>query len=257
MLSRHEPIESFFADAGGPADQFPAVAWLEPCYGGARQNDGHPPASIHNAESLVASVYNALRGNEALWQSTLFIVVTDECGGFFDPVVPPATTPPGPEAVYQQTIYTQLGFRVPCLLISPWLPAQVDSTTYDHTSWLRYVQRKFGLGPLGERTARATDFAGLILPAPRTDCPPPFVVAPAAPMVAAGPLSDFQGELTKMLVELAVAAGQESPGCKTWADGEALVRHLMPKPASAGIDAPGPARPAPTAGVQSCGCACA
>ena len=241
MLARHEPIESFFADAGGPADRFPAVAWLEPCYGGARQNDGHPPASIHNAESLIASVYNALRSNEALWQSSLLIVATDECGGFFDPVVPPAATPPGPEAVYQQPIYTRLGFRVPCLLISPWLPAQVDSTTYDHTSWLRYVQRKFGLGPLGDRTAHAADFAGLVLPAPRSDCPPPFAVPPAAPVAGAGPLSDFQGELARMLVQLAAAAGRDSADYKAWADVEALVRLL--RPAQSGRDARGPDRP--------------
>ena len=49
-------------------------------------------------------------------------------------------------------------------------------------------------------------------PASRTDCPPPFAVPPAAPMEGAGPpaLSDLQGELAKMLVELTAAAGRES-----------------------------------------------
>jgi phospholipase C len=127
LLARHEPIESFADAAGGP-DGFPSVAWLEPRYGGAQQNDGHPPASIHNAENLVARVYNALRWNESLWQRSLLIVVTDECGGFYDPVVPPHATPPGPDPVYKQLIYNRLGFRFPCLLISPWLPARVGRT---------------------------------------------------------------------------------------------------------------------------------
>ena len=81
-----------------------------------------------------------------------------------------------PSTCTDEFAFNQLGLRVPAILISPWLDAQVDHTIYDHTSLLRYVTDKWGLGPLGARTAQAQSFATLFetCASPRTDAPEPF-----------------------------------------------------------------------------------
>jgi len=58
------------------------------------KNDQHPPTDIMKGELLIARVYNALQNNDALWQSTLFVLLYDEHGGFYDHVMPPATVAP-------------------------------------------------------------------------------------------------------------------------------------------------------------------
>lgn len=67
-------------------------------------NDDHPPHEVREGEFLIASVYNAVRKNEALWlaidlcfivsllcafdirNSTLIVLYFDEHGGLFDHV---------------------------------------------------------------------------------------------------------------------------------------------------------------------------
>jgi phospholipase C len=80
--SRHRPMTEFFADAAGDPGKFPAFAFIEPAYLPPGANDGHPPHDILDADALVASVYNAVRANDALWRSTLLVVLFDEHGGF-------------------------------------------------------------------------------------------------------------------------------------------------------------------------------
>jgi hypothetical protein len=106
------------------------------------------------AEKLIADVYNSLRANPALWQSTLVVILYDEHGGFCDHVVPPIAIPPDDNQ--QEYSFDQLGVRVPALLVSPWVKRGVERTQFDHTSLLKYLIDKWGLGPLGKRTAAAT-----------------------------------------------------------------------------------------------------
>ena len=68
--------------------------------------------------------YESLRASPA-WNETLFIVTYDEHGGFYDHVTPPHGPAPGdvegpsyPDPGYA---FTQLGVRIPTLLISPWI----------------------------------------------------------------------------------------------------------------------------------------
>jgi phospholipase C len=79
----------------------------------------------------------------------------DEGGGFFDHV-PPSTAPPGTPGEYVTTARLPataggirgpigLGFRVPLLVISPFSRGGfVCSDTFDHTSLLRFLERRFG-----------------------------------------------------------------------------------------------------------------
>ncbi len=90
--ANYSHIENFEADVAGPATEFPAYVFIEPQYNGEDANDDHPPYDIMRGQALVARVYNAIRGKEELWRSTLLIVVYDEHGGYYDHVEPPHRT---------------------------------------------------------------------------------------------------------------------------------------------------------------------
>jgi hypothetical protein len=104
--------------------------------------------------------------NEALWQSTLLLVVFDEHGGFYDHVVPPAAIPPD-DAQPSEYTFKQFGVRVPAILVSPWVQAGVVHTQFDHTSLLKYLIEKWDLGELGRRTAAANSVGSVISQSPR------------------------------------------------------------------------------------------
>ena len=175
--ARYFYMHEFFDDARGPAWQFPQFSFIEPRYMGWGQNDDHPPHDIMRAEKLIADVYNAIRGNPELWESTLLVVVYDEHGGFYDHVEPPPATPP--DAHREEYTFDRLGVRVPALLVSPWVKRGVDHTLFDHTSLLRYLIDKWGLAPLGQRAANANSIAEAITAdVPREDTVDRITLAP-------------------------------------------------------------------------------
>lgn len=172
-----------FAEDARDESSFPSYVFIEPRYasGLKKENDQHPPASMTDGEQLIASVYNAIRGNEALWRSTLLVLTYDEHGGFYDHVPPPAAIPP--DANQYPFAFDRFGVRVPTILVSPWLPKGCDDSQYDHTSILRYLIDKYNLAPLGDRTKPSGDpravasFGSKILAQPREDTLPPFPAA--------------------------------------------------------------------------------
>jgi phospholipase C len=175
-LDHFHRFESFFVDAAGPEDKFPQYVFLEPSYGGDDQNDQHPPTDIRKGEYLIAQVYNALLSNPDIWNSTLFVLLYDEHGGFYDHVVPPPAVPPDDEVT--EFAFNQYGVRVPAILVSPWVKKGFVGTTFDHTSLLKYLIDKWALRPdqLGRRVEQASTFAPALqgLNTPRTDAPPAF-----------------------------------------------------------------------------------
>ena len=111
-------------------------------------SDQHPDHNVQQGEIFIASIYNAIRQNPALWESTALLVVYDEHGGIYDHVPPPDCVPDGFVAQPKDTgtgrpfAFDRLGVRVPAVLISPWVPPgtvvsplQPDGTVAD--------QRKF------------------------------------------------------------------------------------------------------------------
>jgi phospholipase C len=163
------PFFLFEHHARGKEKNFPEFVFIEPRYVGFAPNDDHPPHDPFNGQRLIAKVYNALRANSALWKTTLFAILYDEHGGFADHVSPPTAVPP--DGAHDEYTFDRLGVRVPAVLVSPWLARQVVDSPCDHTSLLRSLTEKWGLGPMGTRTAQATDvFAELKrAPAVRTD----------------------------------------------------------------------------------------
>jgi phospholipase C len=174
-LSGYSLVKQFFSDARDETS-FPAFVFIEPKYFGADQNDDHPPHNIFKAEKLIADVYNAVRSNPALWESTLLVVAYDEHGGFYDHVEPPQAVPPDDHR--EEWTFDRLGVRVPAILVSPWVDARVERTVFDHTSLLKYLTEKWGLGPLGRRTEQANSIAvALNQDKPRTGTVP-FIRVP-------------------------------------------------------------------------------
>lgn len=115
--------------------QLPDYSFIEPNYsdhdgdaGALLASDQHPDHDIREGERFIASVYNAIKGNAALWESTALLVTYDEHGGIYDHVPPPACTPDGFVAQPSDTktgkpfLFDRLGVRVPAVLVSPWVP---------------------------------------------------------------------------------------------------------------------------------------
>lgn len=171
----YEKMDTFYEQAAGPAANFPEYAFIEPGYFGAEENDQHPPADVRKGEALIANVYNALRSNADLWNSTLLVIVYDEHGGFYDHVAPPATVAPDNHTT--EYAFDELGVRVPAILVSPWVKRSVVKTVFDHTSLLRYLCDKWNLPPLGARmqasagAMQSRSIGEALSPTLRTDTP--------------------------------------------------------------------------------------
>jgi len=172
--------------------------FIEPNYGNilnGTYEDGssqHPMDDVHGGESLIKLVYEAIR-NSPLWNTSLLIVVYDEHGGFYDSCIPgPACAPNDVKGHSEYNKFgfdfTQLGVRVPAVIVSPLIPAgTVDHTIYDHASVPATLERLWNLKPLTARDMNAADVLGLLtLASPRTDCPA-RLVDPVPPAVKATP----------------------------------------------------------------------
>lgn len=132
--------ERFAADVR--ADRLPAVSWMFPP---ADANE-HPSNSIPAAgANFIANRLNELAANPEVWAKTLFILNYDENDGLFDHV-PPPVAPAGTAHEFVEGVPIGGGFRVPCLLISPWTAGGwVCSERFDHTSILQFLERLTGV----------------------------------------------------------------------------------------------------------------
>jgi hypothetical protein len=200
LYSRYSGMDEFFRDVKNEG-RFPAYTFIEPRYFGSNQNDEHPPSDALRGDDLVARVYNAIRGNDALWKSSLLVVLYDEHGGFYDHALPPKNAEP-PDDHQDDFDFTCYGVRVPAVLVSPWVEAKPDDAVYDHTSILKYAMNKWGVGDLGARAAAANPIASGLLSAPRADTPASIgrpSAARAAGARAAGPLQPHQRALLRFM----------------------------------------------------------
>lgn len=176
-LKQFFKLSQFFNDVTDEAT-FPEYSFIEPPYYEPGAADYHPPHDILEGERLVANIYNAIRGNPALWKSCLLVVVFDEHGGFYDHVSPP--TAKAPDTNTDEYHFDRLGVRVPAILISPFVKTGVIHTQLEHASLLKYLTSKWDLGPLGGRVFAADSFVNNILSTEEPDRLPviPEVTAP-------------------------------------------------------------------------------
>lgn len=105
----------------------------------------HPQYIPARGENYVRTILEGLWANPKVWARSVFILMYDENDGQFDHVPPPVPEPGTPgEFVDGRPI--GLGFRVPCLVISPFSRGgYVCSETFDHTSILRLLEARFGV----------------------------------------------------------------------------------------------------------------
>lgn len=190
-------------------------SFIEPRYFAdtALPNDEHPPHIVTLGEQLIADVYNCLRNGPA-WSKTLLIITYDEHGGCFDHVAPPPATPPSLVPT-QPFNFDRYGVRVPAVLVSPYIsPGTVlrpdGPTPFDHTSIIKTLRLRFGLGPaLTRRDEAAPDLDGALPlaepenPGPSSIDVPPYVPSPAEVAVARQrPPNDMQKALLHLAAHL-------------------------------------------------------
>lgn len=141
-------IEDFVQDAA--RGELPEFTWIEPGYACC---DDHPPHHPGLGQVFLATVLEALF-RSPLWERCLVLITYDEHGGYFDHVPPPTTADDHAEQGFDQ-----LGFRVPALIVGPWVKQGVVKTVFDNTSHLRFVCERWGIEPWTARIAAAASLS--------------------------------------------------------------------------------------------------
>ena len=122
-------------------DKLPAVSWVIPT---SFQSE-HPDYMPADGAAFVAGKIDAIAANPDVWAKTALILSYDENDGIFDhvaPPVPPASTP----HEFVEGLPIGGGFRVPCIIVSPWTTGGwVSSETFDHTSVLQFLENFTGI----------------------------------------------------------------------------------------------------------------
>ncbi|KOT81219.1 phospholipase C [Streptomyces rimosus subsp. pseudoverticillatus] len=120
----------------------------------------HPSWPANYGAWYISKVLDVLTSDPKVWSKTALFITYDENDGFFDHVVPPY--PPADANQGLSTVATEadhykggggyqagpygLGQRVPMLVVSPWSTGgYVCSETFDHTSVIRFMERRFGV----------------------------------------------------------------------------------------------------------------
>ena len=152
------------------------ISYVDPSFvdeGAGTSDDDHPLADVRLGDKVIADVYHAL-ADAGLLDRTILVVTFDEWGGFYDHVPPPVVVDDTDPATVSHTgnvptlgqthpNYGQLGFRVPCVVVSPFgRPAVVGGGPYEHTSSLAMMESLWGLHPLTARDAHARNLLGAL-----------------------------------------------------------------------------------------------
>ncbi|MFF8898856.1 phosphocholine-specific phospholipase C [Streptomyces lydicus] len=138
------------------AGKLPQVSWIA----APEAFSEHPNWPANYGAWYVSQVLDALTSNPEVWSKTALFITYDENDGYFDHIVPPF--PPASADQGLSTVDTSLdhfpgnatyaagpyglGQRVPMLVVSPWSTGgYVCSETFDHTSIIRFLERRFGV----------------------------------------------------------------------------------------------------------------
>ena len=145
-LNYFSGIETYSANIGSWNEFFsslssgslPSVSWVMPVGGGAESVSQHPPENVTQGEVWLERIVNSVMESK-YWDSSAIFVTYDEGGGYYDHVAPPVIDG------------TQLGFRVPLLVISPFSKeGYVSHTLLNHDSLLSFIEYNWGLPALNQ-----------------------------------------------------------------------------------------------------------
>jgi phospholipase C len=129
-----------------------------------------PPSSALAGEAFLAHIFSIYRSSTSesgsnVWNTTL-LIGWDEPGGTYDHVPPGPVPPPDPAAPAGELgfKFDRSGYRVPAILVSPWVPQSVVfNDEYRHTSLIATLRKVWGLGePFTQRDASARTFDDLL-----------------------------------------------------------------------------------------------
>lgn len=122
-------------------DRLPTVSWL--C--SSIEDCEHPAYMPAAGAKFIAGKLDALAANPDVWAKTVVILNYDENDGLFDHV-PPPVPPEGTAGEFIGGLPIGGGFRVPCIVISPWTAGGwVCSQPFDHSSVLQFLERVTGV----------------------------------------------------------------------------------------------------------------
>jgi phospholipase C len=200
----------------------PELTLIDPRYFGLPNlgpNDDHPDHDVSLGQQLMKDVYEALRASPD-WEQTLFVIVYDEHGGFYDHF-PVPTDVPNPDGLVSDSPafdFTRLGPRVPAIFISPWIERNTvvhtpngptPTSQFDHASLSATMKTMFNLTSfLNRRDAWAGNFDTIFSSrtTPRTDCPmklpEPIPLGHRKILTGNEPLSQLQEELAHLAAAL-------------------------------------------------------
>jgi phospholipase C len=143
--------------------KLPQVSWLLP----PAAYSEHPRWTPGYGATYIARILDALTADPEVWSRTALFIMYDENDGYFDHIVPPQ--PPTPVRPGKSTVSTAgeihdtvspfdvgkfhadnlpygLGPRVGMIVVSPWSKGGfVCSEVFDHTSVIRFIERRFGV----------------------------------------------------------------------------------------------------------------
>lgn len=138
------------------AGTLPKISWIA----SPEAFTEHPNWPANYGAWYISQVLDALTSNPEVWGRTALFITYDENDGFFDHVVPPFV--PSGAAQGLSTVDTTadyfpgdaryaagpygLGQRVPMTVVSPWSTGGFScSEVFDHTSIIRFMERRFGV----------------------------------------------------------------------------------------------------------------
>jgi len=182
LATHFVPFAQFERDAA--AGTLPDFSFIEPNFISGH-GDYHPafgrsfigidvdamdaPSSILAGEAFLERIFSAYgsmtsESGANVWNTAL-LIGWDEPGGTYDHVPPGAVPPPdrnGPAGEMGFT-FDRSGYRVPAILVSPWIPkGAVFNDEYRHTSLIATLRKRWNLGePFTQRDASARTFDDL------------------------------------------------------------------------------------------------
>ncbi len=178
-------------------DLLPSVIFIE--HAAVSALDEHPGSNTQAGAALSKKLLDALMKSSA-WKSSVYIITYDEFGGLYDHVpIQPAPAPdgiqpicsPGFDSHCEPGDFAHTGFRIPFIIVSPWVkPHYVSHTVRDTTSILKLIEVRFGLPALTARDAWADDMTEFF-----DFSNPAWLKPPSLPDQPNGQLCDFNAEL--------------------------------------------------------------
>jgi phospholipase C len=156
------PIDRFYSDAAGGT--LPGYSIVDADFVHASEED---PQDVVVGEAFSAKVINAVMSGPA-WGKTLLVWTYDEHGGYYDHVPPPPaplpdSIPPAISPTDQPGRFDRYGFRVPCVVVSPYARRNhVSHVVADHTSILKLVETKWNLPAMTYRDANASNLLDFV-----------------------------------------------------------------------------------------------